>query len=53
MLAPLVVTATAVDRGVPGWMLLAAVFASAGAAVAALARHASARRTAPDVQLVA
>jgi hypothetical protein len=40
MLSPLVVTAVAVNRGLPGWALLAAVFAAAGVAVAAVARHA-------------
>jgi Major Facilitator Superfamily len=52
MLAPLVVTATAVDRGLPGWALLGGVFAIAGALVAEVARRA-ARRTSPAVELVA
>ena len=52
MLSPLVVTATAVDRGLPGWALLAGVFAAAGVGVAAVARHAAGRRT-TDVALVA
>ncbi len=45
MLAPLVVTATAVDHGLPGWVLLATLFALAGTAVAELARRAAGRRT--------
>ncbi|CAI9409967.1 MFS transporter [Nocardioides sp. T2.26MG-1] len=47
MLAPLVVTATAVDHGMPGWVLLAAVFAAAGTGVGALAGRAATRRTQP------
>jgi MFS family permease len=53
MLAPLVVTATAVDHGLPGWVLLAAVFAAAGAAVGAVARHAAACRPQVPVELAA
>lgn len=45
MLAPLVVTATAVDHGMPGWVLLAGLFALAGTSVAALAGRAADRRT--------
>lgn len=45
MLAPLVVTATAVDHGMPGWVLLAGLFALAGTSVAALAGRAAYRRT--------
>lgn len=52
MVAPALVTATAVDHGLPGWVFLAAVFALAGTAVAAVARHAAGRRTA-DVTLAA
>lgn len=52
MLAPLVVTATAVDHGMPGWVVLAAMFAIAGTAVAMLAGRATARRT-DEVALVA
>lgn len=52
MVAPALVTATAVDHGLPGWAFLAAVFALAGTAVGVLARHASAGRT-PEVALVA
>ncbi|SDD49421.1 MFS transporter [Nocardioides lianchengensis] len=43
MLAPLVVTATAIDHGLLGWAALGCVFTVAGIAVAAIARHASAR----------
>ncbi len=45
MVAPALVTATAVDHGLPGWAFLAVVFALAGTAVAALSRHAANRRT--------
>ncbi|WP_243059196.1 MFS transporter [Nocardioides sp. SR21] len=51
MLAPALVTATAVDHGMPGWVFLAAVFALAGTAVGVLAKRAAAR--APEVVLVA
>lgn len=54
MLAPLVVTATAVDHGPSGFAFLAAVFVAAGVGVAAVARHAASRRTAPSaVELAA
>ncbi len=54
MVAPLLVTATAIRHGLPGWLLLAVVFAAAGIAVAALAGRATARRTpAGGVELVA
>lgn len=52
MVAPALVTATAVDHGLPGWAFLAAVFALAGTAVGVLSRRAAARRT-PQVALVA
>lgn len=52
MVAPALVTATAVDHGLPGWALLAALFAAAGVAVAALATRAAERRT-TSVELVA
>jgi hypothetical protein len=52
MVAPALVTATAVDHGLPGWALLAVVFALAGTAVAALSRHTAGRRTA-EVTLAA
>jgi hypothetical protein len=52
MVAPALVTATAVDHGLPGWAALAAVFALAGLAVASVARVAATRRT-PQVELVA
>lgn len=38
MLAPMVVTATAIEHGTAGWAVLAAVFLAAGAATAGLAR---------------
>lgn len=41
MLAPAVVTMTAIDHGTPGWVGLGAVFAGAGVATAALARQAA------------
>ncbi|MFC7494461.1 MULTISPECIES: MFS transporter [unclassified Nocardioides] len=52
MIAPALVTATAVDHGLPGWLFLAVVFAGAGAGVAVIARGASVRRTS-EVELVA
>lgn len=50
MLAPALVTATAVDQGMPGWVFLAIVFALAGSAVGVVARGATAP-TAPAVEL--
>jgi MFS family permease len=47
MAAPAVVTATAVDHGMPGWIFLAVLFAAAGAAVAAVARSAATARSGP------
>jgi hypothetical protein len=44
MMAPLVVTATAVSHGTAGWALLAAMFVAGGLATAVVARHASRRR---------
>jgi hypothetical protein len=41
MLAPAVITATAVEQGLAGWAFLAAVFAAAGAGVARVARRAA------------
>ncbi|GGJ28190.1 MFS transporter [Paenarthrobacter histidinolovorans] len=41
MLAPLVVTATVVEHGVPGWAILGAVFLASSAGVALIARKAS------------
>lgn len=38
MLAPLVVTATALDHGMPGWIALAAVFLGSALGVRALTR---------------
>lgn len=40
MVAPALVTATAVDHGLPGWAFLAVLFAAAGSAVAVVARRA-------------
>jgi MFS family permease len=48
MVAPALVTATAVDHGMPGWVFLAALFALAGTAVATLARRAADRRSTED-----
>jgi hypothetical protein len=53
MMAPLVVTSTAVDHGMPGWIFLAALFMVAGLGVAALSRRAADRRTTEDLALVA
>lgn len=39
MLAPAVVTSTAIAHGTPGWLLLAAVFLAAGAGTYGLASH--------------
>ncbi|WP_110182049.1 MFS transporter [Nocardioides solisilvae] len=47
MVAPALVTATAVDHGLPGWALLAVVFAAAGTGVAAVARAAVTARSGP------
>jgi MFS family permease len=52
MVAPALVTATAVQHGLPGWVFLAALFVAAGVCAAAVARHASARRGV-SVELVA
>jgi len=38
MLAPLVVTATAIDHGTVGWTVLAALFLGAGAGTLAIAK---------------
>ena len=51
MVAPALVTATAVDHGIPGWAFLAVVFALAGTAVGVLARHAT--KPAPEITLAA
>lgn len=52
MLAPLVITATAIEHGTVGWVILGAVFAVAGALVARLAVSAAAARVVPEVDLV-
>lgn len=46
MLAPTVLTVLVVSWGVPGWLLLGAVFVAAGAGAAPLVAHAERRRTA-------
>ncbi|WP_206422659.1 MFS transporter [Nocardioides pantholopis] len=51
MVAPLVITATAIEHGTVGWAALAAVFAGCGCLVAALAARTARRRT--TVALVA
>jgi hypothetical protein len=51
MIAPALVTATAVDHGMPGWVFLAGLFVAAGVGVSVIARAAT-RRT-PTVELVA
>ncbi len=43
MLAPAVVTVTAISHGTPGWILLAVAFLAAGTTTAAIARRAAAR----------
>ena len=43
MLAPTVVTVTAISHGTPGWVLLAVLFLAAGATTAVIARRAAAR----------
>ena len=43
MLAPAVVTVTAISHGTPGWLLLAVAFLAAGATTAVIARRAAAR----------
>ncbi|NPC95767.1 MFS transporter [Nocardioides sp. zg-DK7169] len=53
MLAPLVITATAIEHGWLGWLGLAAMFAVAGTGVAAVAARAAVRRGEAQVQLVA
>ncbi|WP_370618154.1 MFS transporter [Mumia qirimensis] len=45
MVAPALVTATAIEHGTPGWLALAALFVVAGTGAAAVARHAAARAT--------
>lgn len=52
MVAPALVTITAVDQGLPGWAFLAGLFAVAGAGVGLVSRHAAGRRTS-GVTLVA
>lgn len=41
MLSPLVVTATVIEHGVPGWAVLGAVFMLAATSIAVIGRHAS------------
>ncbi|GGR50932.1 MFS family permease [Nocardioides luteus] len=48
MLAPLAVTATAIDHGTGGWLVLGSVFAVTGILTALLARHAAAARGEPQ-----
>jgi hypothetical protein len=45
MLAPLVVTTTAIHLGRPGWLILAVVFAGAGAALVPASHWAIRTRT--------
>lgn len=52
MVAPALVTATAVEHGWPGWVFFAVLFAAAGTAVGVVASRAAARRTVA-VELVA
>jgi MFS transporter len=44
MLAPAVVTTTAIDHGTPGWIALGVLFAATGTATAAVANHAATHR---------
>ncbi|WP_121255669.1 MFS transporter [Nocardioides ferulae] len=53
MLAPAVVTVTAIEHGAAGWAVLGAGFAVTGVLVARLAAHAAATRPAVPVELVA
>jgi hypothetical protein len=47
MLAPLVVTSTALHFGMTGWLVLAGLFAAAGAALVPVSRRAAAALAAP------
>jgi len=53
MLAPLVITATAIEHGWLGWLGLAAMFLGAAVGVAAVAARAAVRRGEPQVRLAA
>ncbi len=50
MLAPAIVTATAIDHGLAGWALLAALFAGAGTGVALVASRRAGRRHTASTQ---
>ncbi|HWM05641.1 MAG TPA: MFS transporter [Actinophytocola sp.] len=47
MLAPAVVTVTAISHGTPGWILLGVAFLAAGVTTAVIARRAAARTPSP------
>nr|BFF14661.1 hypothetical protein GCM10025699_59640 [Microbacterium flavescens] len=47
MLAPLVVTQTAIGLGTPGWVILASLFAASGLGLWIVARRASSIGAAP------
>ncbi|MGH1562013.1 MFS transporter [Mumia sp. DW29H23] len=51
MIAPALVTATAIEHGTVGWLGLAALFVAAGTGAAWVARHAAATRTATSAEL--
>ncbi|WP_262852095.1 MFS transporter [Mumia quercus] len=51
MLSPVLVTATAIQHGTVGWVVLGALFATAGTAAAWVARRAAARRTGASDEL--
>lgn len=53
MVAPTVVTLTAIDMGTAGWTLLAAVFLASGLGLAALARSAARSRASAPVPVAA
>jgi hypothetical protein len=50
MLAPLVVTATAIEHGPPGWAVLGALFLAAGAGTLGISRQGAALRRRPELE---
>jgi hypothetical protein len=53
MLAPAVVTSSAIDHGTPGWIALGTLFAATGAATAVVANHAATHRAQPTTPVSA
>lgn len=53
MVAPALVTATAIEHGTVGWLALAAMFVAAGTGAAVVARHAAARRASAELSVEA